>query len=73
MTVFEDGFIKGTALLPIGGNHLTKDISIVLRTSTEDAEMAKIKHGQAFYDLARKTKCLHCQLSEVIKTKNIIN
>lgn len=54
VSVFEDGFIKGTALLPIGGDHITKDISIVLRTTTDDAELAKIKHGQAFYDFAQE-------------------
>lgn len=52
MTVFEDGYMKGTCLLPVGGDHITKDISIVLRTTTEDAEKVKLKHGHAFYDHA---------------------
>ncbi len=52
VSVFEDGFIKGTVTLPIGGDHITKDISVVLRTSTEDAENIKLKHGLALYDLA---------------------
>jgi cell division protein FtsA len=50
--VFEQGFLQASSVLPIGGDHITKDISIGLRTSTEDAERIKLKHGHAFYDLA---------------------
>lgn len=52
ISYFEEGFLKGTAVLPVGGDHITKDLSIVLRTSTEDAEEIKLKYGHAFYDLA---------------------
>ncbi len=49
---FEHGGLKFTTVLPIGGDHITKDISIGLRTSSEDAENIKVKYGCAFYDLA---------------------
>ncbi len=49
---FEHGGLKYTTVLPIGGDHITKDISIGLRTSSEDAENIKMKYGCAFYDLA---------------------
>ena len=49
---FEHGGLKYTTVLPIGGDHITKDISIGLRTSSEDAENIKMKYGHAFYDLA---------------------
>jgi cell division protein FtsA len=52
VSFFEDGYIKGTAVIPLGGNHITKDISIVLKTPTKDAEEIKIKYGHACYDLA---------------------
>jgi cell division protein FtsA len=52
IAVFEQGFLQATTVLPIGGDHITKDLSIGLRTSTEDAEKIKIKYGHAFYDLA---------------------
>ncbi|KAB2335330.1 cell division protein FtsA [Cytobacillus gottheilii] len=52
VTLFEQGILKGTSVLPVGGDHITKDLSIGLRTSTEDAEKIKIKHGYAFYDHA---------------------
>ncbi|KHD86212.1 cell division protein FtsA [Heyndrickxia ginsengihumi] len=48
LAVFENGHIKATSVLPVGGDNITKDLSIVLRTSTEDAERVKVKHGHAF-------------------------
>jgi cell division protein FtsA len=52
LSVFEQGYLKMTTVLPIGGEHITKDLSIGLRTSTEDAERIKVKHGHGFYDHA---------------------
>jgi len=48
--VFENGYLKETCVIPVGGDHITKDLSIGLRTSTEDAEKIKVKYGHAFYD-----------------------
>jgi cell division protein FtsA len=50
ITVFEQSYLRATSVLPLGGEHITKDISIGLRTSTEDAEKIKVKYGHAFYD-----------------------
>ncbi len=50
LSIFEQGFLKYTTAIPIGGEAITKDLSIVLRTSMEDAEKIKLKHGHAFYD-----------------------
>ncbi|MDR4315690.1 cell division protein FtsA [Niallia circulans] len=52
IAVFENGFLKATSIIPVGGDHITKDLSIGLRTTTEDAEKIKIKYGYAFYDHA---------------------
>ncbi|MDZ5470708.1 cell division protein FtsA [Bacillus sp. 31A1R] len=52
IAVFDQGHLKSTSVIPIGGEHITKDLSIGLRTSTEDAEKIKVKHGYAFYDHA---------------------
>ncbi|MEK3989484.1 cell division protein FtsA [Robertmurraya sp. FSL R5-0851] len=52
ISVFEHGFLRAASVLPVGGDHITKDISIGLRTSTEDAEKIKTKHGHAYYDHA---------------------
>ncbi|WP_077617738.1 cell division protein FtsA [Bacillus sinesaloumensis] len=50
VALYNNGFLKATSVLPVGGDHITKDLAIGLRTSTEDAEKIKIKHGHAFYD-----------------------
>lgn len=52
ISVFDQGSLQTTSVIPIGGEHITKDLSIGLRTSTEDAEKIKLKHGHAFYDTA---------------------
>ena len=49
---FEQGGLQATLVLPVGGDHITKDISIGMRTSSEDAEKIKMKYGHAFYDHA---------------------
>lgn len=52
VAIYEEGHLVTTSVIPVGGQHITKDISIGLRTSTEDAEKIKVKHGHAFYDYA---------------------
>jgi len=45
--VFFNGAVMHTAVLPIGGNHLTADVAAGLRTPLSDAERLKISHGVA--------------------------
>ncbi len=52
ISVFEQGAMQTTSVLPIGGDHVTNDIAVGLRISTEEAEQIKIKHGHAFIDEA---------------------
>src|SRR5207237_225213 len=47
IAIYIDGTIWHTAILPIGGSHITNDIAIVLRTPPEVAERLKLKHGDA--------------------------
>lgn len=47
---FEDGLLKCTSTIPVGGEHITKDLSIVLKTPTDQAEEIKKQYGHAFYD-----------------------
>ncbi|GGC80685.1 cell division protein FtsA [Thalassobacillus devorans] len=54
VSVFEDGHLKGTSMTALGGDNITKDLSIGLRTSTEEAEEIKVEHGHAFFDDARE-------------------
>jgi len=45
--IFAGGGLCYTAVLPYGGNHVTNDIAMGLRTSFGDAERLKIRHGCA--------------------------
>lgn len=50
IAIFGDDRLMATSVLPIGGDHVTKDLSIVLKTPTEQARKIKHKFGHAFYD-----------------------
>lgn len=45
--VYLDGSVVHTSVIPIGGNHVTNDITVGLRTPTGDAEKIKQKNGCA--------------------------
>lgn len=47
VAVFIDGSIWHSVVLPVGGNHISNDIAIILRTPFDVAEYLKIKHGRA--------------------------
>ncbi len=45
LAVFTGGSLVHTSVLSIGGNHITNDIAIGLRTPLADAEKIKLRHG----------------------------
>lgn len=47
IAVFQDGSIKETAVLGLGGYHLSNDIAVGLRTPFEEAERIKKRFGMA--------------------------
>ncbi len=47
IALFHDGVVKHTAVLAIGGNHLTSDIAAGLRTPIGEAEKIKQRYGYA--------------------------
>jgi cell division protein FtsA len=49
--VFVNGSIFYSAVLPLGGNHVTYDVAVGLRTSQEEAERLKIEKGCAVVEL----------------------
>ncbi|MET0690868.1 MAG: cell division protein FtsA, partial [Candidatus Binatia bacterium] len=52
IAVYHDGTVKHTAVIPIGGNHVTNDIAAGLRTPFNDAERANQRPGFARASLA---------------------
>lgn len=47
ISIYIDGSVWHTAVLPVGGNHITNDIAIVLRTDLNAAERLKARYGDA--------------------------
>ncbi|MBW2143268.1 MAG: cell division protein FtsA [Deltaproteobacteria bacterium] len=54
MAIFSGGAIKHTSVLALGGDNLTYDLAIGLRTPKLEAEKIKIKYGCAFSSLIGK-------------------
>ncbi len=47
--LYRGGYIVKTGVVPVGGDHITNDLSIGLRVGRKGAEEIKIKHGCAYY------------------------
>ncbi|TMA12036.1 MAG: cell division protein FtsA [Deltaproteobacteria bacterium] len=54
IALFHDGAVKHTAVLAIGGNHLTGDIAAGLRTPVAEAERIKQRYGCARTSMVTK-------------------
>ena len=52
ISIFSQGTIRSTAVLPVGGDYINKDLAIVLRTSIEEGTRIKEQFGLASPDLA---------------------
>ncbi|QTM99338.1 cell division protein FtsA [Sediminibacillus dalangtanensis] len=54
VSIFENDHLVATSVIALGGDNITKDLSIGLRTSSEEAEQIKLNYGHAFFDDARE-------------------
>jgi cell division protein FtsA len=54
LIVFQEGSICYTSVLPVGGNHVSNDIAVGLRTPIAEAEKIKITAGCALKSMAGK-------------------
>lgn len=54
VALFRDGAVWHTGSLPLGGDHISNDIAVGLRTPTADAEELKKRHGCALTALVRE-------------------
>jgi cell division protein FtsA len=52
IAVFTGSAIRHTAVIPIAGDHVTRDIAVLLHTATHSAESIKRQHACAMPDLA---------------------
>lgn len=47
IAIFEEGDLQYAAIVPVGGNNITNDLAIGLKTDPEIAEQVKVIHGSA--------------------------
>jgi len=58
LALFTESAIKHTAVLGLGGNNLTNDIAVGLRTPSKEAEQIKIDHGSCLNSLVDKDQMI---------------
>lgn len=58
VAIFVDGAIKHTTVLALGGNHLSNDIAVGLRTPMAEAERIKQAYGCCFTDMVGKDETI---------------
>jgi cell division protein FtsA len=67
LAVYEENELLHTVIMPIGGNHITNDIAIGLRTSIDIAEKVKVEYGCALTREINKKEDLN--LAEIDKNE----
>ena len=58
IAIFVDGAIKHTSVLSLGGNHLTNDIAVGLRTPMAEAEKIKQQYGCSLTSMVGKDETI---------------
>jgi len=58
ISIFCNGSILYTAVLPLGGNHLTNDVAVGLRTPAQEAEKIKQKYGCVLTSLVQREETI---------------
>ncbi|MEJ6950932.1 cell division protein FtsA [Natronospora cellulosivora (SeqCode)] len=71
LIVFQEGSISYTAIIPVGGNHVSNDIAVGLRTPIVEAEKIKIMHGLAISELADEEKFLDISTASGKKQRQV--
>jgi cell division protein FtsA len=61
VAIFSEGSVIHTVVLPVGGNHVTNDLAIGLRTSLTDAESTKINYGHSLPQLIPRDEIIDIQ------------
>ena len=69
--VFHEGNIAYTSVLPVGGDHVSNDIAVGLKTPISEAERAKIKFGAASTDSVEQNDKIEVMSASGRKKKKI--
>ena len=63
IAVWRHGTLAHTSVLPVGGDHFTNDLAVVLKTPVPDAERLKRKHGAALAALVNESDSIDVPLT----------
>lgn len=71
ISVFEDGATLYTAVIPVGGENVTNDLAIGLRTSIDTAEKIKIEYGSTIAEDVNDRETIDLSLISKIDTHSV--
>jgi len=71
LCVFEEGSTLHTASLPVGGESVTNDVAIGLRTSIDTAEKIKIEYGTTMPDEVNERETIDLSLISKIDNQKV--
>ncbi len=71
ISVFEEGTTLHTAVIPVGGENVTNDIAIGLRTSIDTAEKIKIEYGTCIPDDVNDRETIDLSLLSKIDSQTV--
>jgi len=69
VSVYEDGSTLHTAVIPVGGENVTNDIAIGVRTSIDTAEKIKIEYGSVIPEDVNERETIDLSLISKIDTQ----
>jgi cell division protein FtsA len=61
VAVFQHGHLKTVSVIPVGGDHITNDIAVGLRTPLQVAEKFKLDHGVALPTMVSENNMVELQ------------
>ncbi|MDA1060247.1 MAG: cell division protein FtsA [bacterium] len=71
ISVFEDGATLHTAVIPVGGENVTNDVAIGMKTSIDTAEKLKIEYGTTIPEEVNDRETIDLSLISKIDTHHV--
>jgi cell division protein FtsA len=71
LVVLEDGEVQHVAVLPVGGQHITNDLAIGLRTDLDIAEAVKVQHAGLMQTAKRDVRVKANGQEHIFKAEDI--
>lgn len=73
VAVFKQGHVSHTAVIPVGGGHITHDIAVILKLPMAEAERIKIEYGFASPSVIKEDEARNIEDLSVKKTPPLSN